>query len=264
VSYQAHPAFVEPKDHNARLWRYMNFSTFLSILDRRALFFPSIATLSAGDPYEGEPAFYRIEAARSVGEEELRRLRLQYQVFSHLNFFSCWHMNDNESDAMWKIYLRSGEGVAILSTVKRLITCFRNTQDTVYIGAVQYIDHATLQPSLENLGYSAYMFKRLAFQHEREVRVGTFRGDVNIEYFDDLGWLKVPPLGTAVENILQTPGRKGIYVDIDVPELIHSVVVSPLSQEWFSDLVISSSKKFGYDFQVIPSEMSRPSALWQP
>jgi hypothetical protein len=96
------------------------------------------------------------------------------------------------------------------------------------------------------------------------VRVGTFRGDVNIEYFDDLGWLKVPPLGTTVENILQTPDRKGIYVDIDVPELIHSVVVSPLSQEWFSDLVISSSKKFGYDFQVIPSEMSRPSALWQP
>jgi hypothetical protein len=165
VSYQAHPAFVEPKDHNARLWRYMNFSTFLSVLDRRALFFPSIATLSAGDPYEGEPAFYRIEAARSVGEEELRRLRLQYQVFSHLNFFSCWHMNDNESDAMWKIYLRSGEGVAILSTVKRLITCLRNTQDTVYIGDVQYIDHATLQPSLENLGYSEYMFKRLAFQH---------------------------------------------------------------------------------------------------
>jgi hypothetical protein len=108
------------------------------------------------------------------------------------------------------------------------------------------------------------MLKRLSFKHEREVRVGTFRNDVNIKYFDDLGWLKVPPLGTTVENILQTPGRKGIYVGIDVSELIHSVVVSPLSPDWFSDLVISSSKKLGYEFQVIPSEMARPSALWQP
>ena len=209
MPYQAHPAFIEPKDQNARLWRYMDFSRFLSLLDRRGLFFPSIATLSASDPYEGEPAFYRIEAARSVGEEELRRLRLQYQVFSHLNFFSCWHMNDNESDAMWKIYLRAGEGVAIQSTIRRLIACFRNTTDTVYIGEVQYVDHATLRPTLENAGYSNYMFKRLAFQHEREVRVGTFKGYVNIEYFDDLGWLKVPPVGTTIENILQTPGRKG-------------------------------------------------------
>jgi hypothetical protein len=173
-------------------------------------------------------------------------------------------MNDNESDAMWKIYLKSGEGVAIQSTVERLKSCFCNTPDTVYVGEVQYIDHSTFPPTLETLGYSNYMFKRLAFQHEREVRVGTFRNDVNIKYFDDLGWLKVPPLGTTVENILQTPGRKGIYVGIDVSELIHSVVVSPLSPDWFSDLVISSSKKLGYEFQVIPSEMARPSALWQP
>jgi hypothetical protein len=173
-------------------------------------------------------------------------------------------MNDNESDAMWKIYLKSGEGIAVQSTVARLKSCFRNTPDTVYVGEVQYIDHSTLKPTLDTLGYSNYMLKRLAFQHEREVRVGTFRNDVNIEYFDDLGWLKVPPLGTTVENILQTPGRRGVYVSMDVPALVQSVVVSPLSAGWFSDLVISSSKKLGYDFQVIPSEMSRPSALWQP
>ena len=261
---QVHPAFVQPKDQNARVWRYMDFPRFLSILDRHALFFPSIATLSAGDPYEGEPVFYRIEAARSQGESELRRIRLQYQVFSHLNCFNCWHMNDNESDAMWKIYLKSGEGVAIQSTIRRLIDCFCNTPDTLYIGEVQYIDHTSLRPTLDNVVHSDYMYKRLAFQHEREVRVGTFRGDVHTEYFDDLGWLKVPPVGATVENVLQTPGRKGVYVDIDVPELVHRVVVSPLSPEWFSDLVISSSKKLGYDFEVIPSEMSRPSALWQP
>ena len=122
MPYQTHLAFIEPKDRNARLWRYMDLARFLSILDKRALFFPSIATLSALDPYEGEPAFIiLIESARSQGADELRRLRLQNRVFSHMNFFSCWHMNDNESDAMWKIYLKFEEGVAIQSTVGRLI-----------------------------------------------------------------------------------------------------------------------------------------------
>jgi hypothetical protein len=265
MPYETHPAFIEPKDRNARLWRYMDFARFLSILDKRALFFPSIATLSAIDPYEGEPAFITlIDAARSQGADELRRLRLQNQVFGNMNFFSCWHMNDSESDAMWKLYLKSTEGVAILSTVGGLMACFHNTPDTVYMGEVQYIDHAIFTPTIPLLGYSFYMFKRLAFQHGREIRVGTYRGDVNVEYFDDLGWLKLPTPGTTIENILQSPGRKGVYVDIDVPELIDKVVVSPLSPDWFSDLVISLSKKLGYEFEVIPSEMSRPPALWEP
>lgn len=132
------------------------------------------------------------------------------------------------------------------------------------MGEVQYIDHAVITPTISLIGYSNYMFKRLAFQHEREVRVGTYRGDVNVEYFDDLGWLKVPTPGTTIEHILQSPGRKGVCVNIDVSELIDKVVVSPLSPDWFSDLVISSSKKMGYEFEVIPSEMSRPSALWKP
>ena len=265
MPYQTHPAFIEPKDRNARLWRYMDFAKFLSILDKRALFFPSIATLSAVDPYEGEPAFITlIKSARSQGADELRRLRLQNRVFANLNFFSCWHMNDSESDAMWKVYLKSAEGVAIQSTVGSLIACFHNTPDTVYMGEVQYIDHATFTPTLPLLGYSFYMFKRLAFQHEREVRVGTYRGDVNPEYFTDQGWLKLPTENITIENILQSPGRKGVYVDIDVSQLIRKVVVSPFAADWFSDLVISSSKKLGYEFEVISSEMSRPPALWEP
>jgi hypothetical protein len=263
MPYQTHPSFIEPQDRNACLWRYMDFPRFLSVLDRRALFFPSIATLSAIDPYEGEPFHINVEAARGQGLDELRRLRLQYRVFSHMNFFNCWHMNDAESDAMWKLYLNSAQGVAIQSTAQRLIASFNNTPDTVYMGEIQYIDHATFMPTIPLLGLSAYMFKRLAFQHEREVRVGTYRADVNIEYFDELGWLKPPSPGVTVENIVQSPTRKGVYVEIDIPRLIDKVVVSPLSPNWFSDLVISSSKKLGYHFEVVPSEMSRPSPLWE-
>jgi hypothetical protein len=263
MPYRPHGAMVEPENPNARLWRYMDFARFLSVLDKRALFFPSVATLSAADPYEGEPLLARIDAARRRGPDELRRLRLECEVFAHLNFFNCWHMNDGESDAMWKVYLKASDGVAIQSTVARLMACFRNTPDEVYMGEVQYIDHATFTPPSSLFRPTDYLFKRLAFQHEREVRVGTYSRDVHMEFFNDVGILKTPAAGATAENILKFPATKGVYVEIDVPELIDNVVVSPLSPDWFSDLVVSVSKKLGYEFEVIPSQMSRPSALWQ-
>src|SRR5215475_2482749 len=130
----------EPYDKTARLWRYMDLPQFLTILDRQELFFPSIATLAAGDPYEGEPVFTKVEAAKKKGADEVRRLRLEVEVFKHLNFFNCWHMNDSESDAMWKIYSKGAVGVAIQSTVSRVMQSFDKATDTVYMSEFQYAD----------------------------------------------------------------------------------------------------------------------------
>jgi len=105
------------------------------------------------------------------------------------------------------------------------------------------------------------MFKRFAFQHEREVRLGTYRDDVRMEFFDEFGLLKTPAPGVRAEDLLLSPGRKGVYVSADVSVLIERVVVSPFSPVWFSDLVVSLSKKLEYTFEVVSSEMSRPSAL---
>jgi hypothetical protein len=262
MPYQTHLAFTEPQDRSARLWRYMDLPSFLSVLDKKALFFPSIATLSEVDPYEEEPALAKVRSAREQGQDEMRRLRLQSQLFKRLNFFNCWHMNDGESDAMWKIYMKNSQGVAIQSTVDRVISCFQDAQDTVYLGEVQYVDRAKLATSTGTMfGASDYMFKRLAFQHEREVRVGTYRSDVRIEYFDGAGLLKVPALGVMPEDILLTPERKGVYVEANIPVLIEGVVVSPLSPVWFSDLVISLCEKLGYALEIVSSEMTRPSPL---
>ena len=262
MPYQAHFAFVAPQEPKARLWRYMDLPRFLSILDRRGLFFPSAATLSEADPYEGEPVAAKIQAARERGQDEVRRLRIQAQLFKHLNFFNCWHMNDGESDAMWKIYMRGAEGIAIQSTVRRLQDCFRNYAGVVYMGEVQYGDHANITAqTVPNFGSSDYMLKRLAFQHEREVRAGTYSSDVRAEFFDKVGILKAPPPGVRAEDILLSPGRRGVYVDADIRTLVERVVVSPLSPNWFSDLVVSLSRGLGYDFEIVPSEMSRPPPL---
>jgi hypothetical protein len=94
-----------------------------------------------------------------------------------------------------------------------------------------------------------------------DLRLGTYRSDVHMEFFDDVGLLKTPAPGVRTEDVLLSPGRKGVYVDADIIVLIERVVVSPFSPIWFSDLVVSLSKRLGYAFEVVASEMSRPSPL---
>jgi hypothetical protein len=130
------------------------------------------------------------------------------------------------------------------------------------MGEVVYVDHATLVvPTGTPFGFSDYMFKRLAFRHEQEVRLGTYQPDVRMEFFDEVGLLKAPAPGVKAADVLLSPGRKGVYVPVDVSVLIERVVVSPFSPTWFSDLVVSLLQKLGYTFEVVSSEMSRSSAL---
>jgi hypothetical protein len=264
MPYKTHIAFVEPEDQQARLWRYMSLPQFLSILDKYALFFPSVAALSENDPYEGEPTLAKFRNAEAQGESELRKLRLRSAVFKHINFFNCWHMNDSESDAMWKIYSHRSEGVAIQSTVQRLKDCFRSSSDDVYMGKIKYVDHNEFDGTHDgSLSLSHYMFKRLAFQHEREVRVGTYRQDVRMEFFDEHGLVR-DQIGVRAEDVLLSPNRKGVAVHVDVPVLIERVIVSPFSPDWFSELVVSLVRKLSPNtsmLQVVPSDMSRPSPL---
>ena len=48
--FAEHPDLNPPQD-NAVLWRYMDFTKFVSLLDRRALYFSRADKL--GDPFEG-------------------------------------------------------------------------------------------------------------------------------------------------------------------------------------------------------------------
>jgi hypothetical protein len=182
-----------------------------------------------------------------------------------LNFYNSWHMNDGESDAMWKLYLKGSQGIAILSTVERVKSSFQNTlTHPVYMALVEYIDYEKfIPPRMPSIlfGSSDYMYKRRAFRHEQEVRVGTYNCDVRTEFVDNAGFIKAPKPGVTVADILLYPDRKGVYVPTNISALIERVVVYPFAPIWFSDLVTALCKRLGYAFEVVPSEMGRPSRL---
>ena len=49
--YKEHPVFEKPHDLNIKIWRYLDFTKFASLIDKQALFFSRADCL--GDPFEG-------------------------------------------------------------------------------------------------------------------------------------------------------------------------------------------------------------------
>ena len=84
-------------------------------------------------------------------------------------FVSCWHANEHESEAMWRLYGASDGGIAIQSTYAKLVESIAEQPD-LYIGLVSYADYRTASFPDANVFYPV-MHKRLSFAHEREVRL---------------------------------------------------------------------------------------------
>src|SRR5207248_1539762 len=82
---------------------------------------------------------------------------------------NCWHLNDHESAAMWKLYLKSDDGVAIQSTYRNLRDCFNLTEERIFLGLVRYVDYER-DVIPEGTMFTPFIHKRKSFQHENEVR----------------------------------------------------------------------------------------------
>jgi hypothetical protein len=147
--YEPDPHFTSPSDPNVRIWRYMDFAKFVSLLDLSALHFTRLDKME--DEYEGafSEASFDPEIALEPIEEGTPReaqlpgmRRVSMDIARHVNrkgaFVNCWHINEFESAAMWKIYSR--QGLAIKSTFQRLCDSFTEPDRHVFAGTVKYAD----------------------------------------------------------------------------------------------------------------------------
>ena len=159
--YKEHEVFTPPSS-KAILWRYMDFTKFVSLLEKQALFFARADKL--GDPFEGSVTKVNAAAAR-VPRDELQQFRKKVTRWTLIN---CWHENAHESEAMWKLYARETDGIAIKTDFKSLSSSFTCRED-VFIGIVNYIDYDRhLIP--EDNTFQPYLHKRKSFEHESEIR----------------------------------------------------------------------------------------------
>ena len=237
----------------ATLWRYMDLAKFISLISKKKLFFTSADSFE--DIFEGAKGIterktqwdsyyldffkHAIQTAPGTRPEELtddyvqtnsRRLLSELETSGKVGrkhtFISCWHCNQYESEAMWKLYSTNVKNaVAIQTTYQQLYEAL-DRSPKITIGKVKYIDYSTQFSPING----AYWYKRKSFEYEQEVRAII-----------------------QSENIHD----RGIEKKVDLEKLISAIYISPYAPQWFEDVVVDIVDKYELRKPVYHSDMKK-------
>lgn len=240
------PQFPQPEDENMPIWRYLDYTKFVDLLSTSELHFSRADRFN--DPFEGSYPIPNVKTRKmafiagtklpeaaadeyvSIREHLARETRQRVAI-------NCWHMNEHESAAMWKLYLMSTEGVAVRATYASLRDCLAESERVFSLGQVTYIDYRKDMISEHNT-LIPFFHKHKGLDHERELRAMTNIGDAVRE---GEGWR------------LESP--ECFRLKVDVARLVDAIVVSPYANDWFGELVKSTVARFGVDIRVEDSVM---------
>lgn len=238
-------------EENAKLWRYMDFAKLVSLLSNQSLYLCKPDEFR--DVFEGrlfglekvkgilESQVITIGEGESIGisYDEYAKVKNDSSNFARENtFINCWHLNEEQSAAMWDLYVKNGEGIAVQTTFGRIKQSLDVCGKDIYIGKVEYIDHKNGENHNGDYIYP-FFTKRLSFKHEEEVRLV-------YSAFDDKEFWK------DIRIYEDTPGIK---IKVDLTKLIERIYVSPDAPPWFVDVVKVVLSKFNIEAEVIHSKM---------
>ncbi|MEK5366791.1 DUF2971 domain-containing protein [Bacillus sp. FSL R5-0654] len=241
------------------LWKYMSLAKFIDLLKSKQLFYCRADLFE--DKFEGSSPLKQYEFNQSLvekissdvnnklyvnigkgfmdlgkGGEHLTKF---FEEAKLMHYISCWHQNEAESEAMWKLYLQGNEGVAIRTTGSNLYTSISNhNENSIMNDFVEYIDFNTMgidQSIKDKYNWSAPFFvKRNHYSHEKEyrsvIRYVNTQVDSNLSKFNF----------DKDKQIEKT----GLKVDVDLTRLINEVYVSPFSAPYFKEIVSDLLRKY--------------------
>lgn len=218
-----------------KLWRYMDLSKFISLLEKEALWLARSDTFR--DRHEGRfPDDMRkmIEKAYENFEDKdtsIVKDADDFQDYLRKNtFISCWHKNFDENMVMWEIYGRDTIALAIQTTVGKIrdsIDPSKFSGHSLLLGNVTY-QRADEVPG-ELLYKECFFIKRPHFSFEQEVRI-------SLDTYSRFRPTKKTPYG--------------YYLPISLNNLLEKILIHPDSSYWFVDVVNSIVKKYHVQAEV--------------
>jgi len=224
----------------------MDFAKFVSLLDSQSLFFSRSDLL--GDSFEFSYPKANYNAFSGTPQSENNDFFLWVsRIFAKELFVSCWVMNEYESTAMWGLYTKSDEGIAIQTTYGRLRDGLRDCphKNRLDIGMVNYVNYDVDRINDQNI-LQFIFHKRLQFAHERELRAVIWLTSTDAPFI-----VYDPETVKEPEN-----APTGLAVPIKPQELIEKISISPRAPSWFGQLVESIIKRFGINCPVIQSSLA--------
>jgi hypothetical protein len=168
--YKEGAQFIKPENENVTIWRYISFDKFKFLIEKRCLYFRRTDLLrNEFDAYEGSYVPYPV--FRNGDKTGWDNIKDNMKFFDPSITVNCWHMNEYESLAMWRLYTERFMGIAVQSTFKALSESFHKCRDDVMISKIFYIDYEKDQFPQSSMDiFTPFLHKRKCFEHEKELR----------------------------------------------------------------------------------------------
>jgi hypothetical protein len=218
------PVSGETPEQPEKLWRYMSFARFIWMLHKKVLWLSRADLL--GDPWEialaGDQLAYVIShhpphdiLSKKPTENARERSERIVKLWRRVTFVNCWSSSEHESHALWKIYCRSPEGVAVQTTFAKLRDSLPPSCSLLRV--TYEVGKRKSTPTIPDLASK----KRPMFEYEHEVRV--------VRYFEE----NAPPLDLP-----------GLPIRWDAETNLESVRLSPEADDSFMETVRATVEKF--------------------
>ncbi len=263
-AFHDHPLFMLPANEESTVWRYMNFDQFVSLLNTNALWFSRGHILKELEPYEGRlplpnanmdvqslanKVFPNTFFAPGQLAQFVQNHRSIQEGTAYNTLVNCWNLGSHESHAMWKVYGKSDNCVAIKSTVSKLKACFGPYTDyDVYIGLIKYIDHSTTEIDESNY-WSTWLHKAKFYEFEQELRCIIMDDGQTDLFSSDEPYL--PPFHSSHDDVSTL--SPGVNVPIDLRKLVSEIYIGPQSERWFKDTVRTTLDRYGLEDVAVTS-----------
>jgi hypothetical protein len=222
-----------PPKRNRIIWRYISFEKFLDLILTSEMFFTNLTRLT--DKYEGTMFESNFQLAMNSAKKyddyyQVKKEILEEQVeinnLRNYTLVNCWTLKRHESFALWKIYVGSGPGIAVRTTVSNLINSINSTKqdfdEDISIATVKYQD--TLKYTFSRI--EASITKKPFYDFEDEMRLLIFNFPLS-----DNGY-EVP--------YDMTIGRK---VKVNINKLITQLYISPFVNHFYRKTLIDTIVK---------------------
>jgi hypothetical protein len=249
---------IDGNEGKNKILRYIDFPSFLALLQNEALHFSRVSSFE--DKYDGmfnclnADDFYYITDERKIVRSDSASLdsrssedsaiireiiKSYHQLWLNGTGVNCWRIDEGESHAMWRAYLKSDEGVAIESTVDNLKRALLPGNYKIDIRRVKYIDYSQEKIPIGSI-FNAFFYKNRYFEHEKELRLICYILNQKM------------PEPVPLEYPQEIP-KNGVNLRVDLSSLITAIYISPYAASWFGDIVDAVAKRFALQVKVRPS-----------
>ncbi len=211
--YKTHPDFTTP-DRSIAIWRYMSLPKFLSLINNEELYFArhdKFFDAQEGILSDPDKSFFDSKVPGISSRMKCENLGC--------TFINCWIMSDTEQYLMWTAYSSIDEGIAIKTTIGKLIDSLDpNDKRSIYISDVNYIDYRSQYTFDKTRGFAnllaPFFCKGKYFEQEKELRL--------------------------IYNNYEIDERnkiEGVSFKVSLDTLFDEIWIAPVAGTWFEEIV---------------------------